>query len=92
VGVVRGELVLSASRRGLGVNRSARSNLLARLVISGVLAPGIGALFARMENKSITRGIMDDGVVDKTALLPDYVDELAKVGHRPGYPDAACAM
>ncbi|WP_318219040.1 alpha/beta hydrolase [Streptomyces sp. SCL15-6] len=70
----------------------ARANPLARLVVSGVLAPGLGALFARLENKAVMRGIMQGGLVDKNALRPDYVDELARVGSRPGYPRVARAV
>lgn len=70
----------------------ARANPLAQLVVSGVLTPGLGALFARLENKTVMRGIMEGGLVDKSALRPDYVDELAKVGSRPGYPRVARAV
>src|SRR5881397_2201380 len=69
----------------------ARSSLLARLIVTGVLAPGVGPLLARLEPKPILRAVLSGGVVDKTALEADYLDELLKVGRRPGYPTVARA-
>jgi pimeloyl-ACP methyl ester carboxylesterase len=85
-------------RRVLAVNAYdyaggiARSGLLARLIVTGVLAPGVGRMFARMEPKPIVRAVLRGGVVDKTALREDYVDELLEVGRRPGYPTVARAV
>jgi pimeloyl-ACP methyl ester carboxylesterase len=70
----------------------ARSSLLARVIVAGVLAPGVGRLFARLEPKPIVRAVLSGGVVDKTALREDYVDELLEVGRRPGYPTVARAV
>jgi len=70
----------------------ARSSLLARLIVSGVLAPGIGPILARQEPKPIMRAILKGGVVDPAALRADYVEELLKVGRRPGYPAVARAV
>jgi pimeloyl-ACP methyl ester carboxylesterase len=70
----------------------ARSSLLARLIVTGVLAPGVGRFFARLEPKPIMRAVLRGGVVDKTALREDYVDELLEVGRRPGYPAVARAV
>jgi pimeloyl-ACP methyl ester carboxylesterase len=70
----------------------ARSGLLARLIVTGVLAPGVGRLFARLEPKPIMRAVLSGGVVDTTALRADYVDELLEVGRRPGYPSVARAV
>jgi pimeloyl-ACP methyl ester carboxylesterase len=67
----------------------ARSSLLARLIVTGVLAPGVGPMLARLEPKPIMRAVLSGGVVDKTALRADYLDELLKVGRRPGYPTVA---
>ena len=67
----------------------ARSSLLARAVVAGVLAPGVGPVVAGMEPKFALRRILQGGLGDKTALLPDYVDELLQVGKRPGYPAVA---
>src|SRR6266545_6958449 len=70
----------------------ARSGLLARLIVTGVLAPGVGRMFARVEPKPIVRAVLRGGVVNKTALREDYVDELLEVGRRPGYPTVARAV
>ena len=70
----------------------ARSSLLARLIVTGVLAPGVGRMFARLEPKPIMRAVLSGGVVDTTALRADYVDELLEVGRRPGYPSVARAV
>lgn len=62
-----------------------RSSFLARFIITGVLAPGIGPLLAGLEPKPIMRAVLRGGIVDKTALREDYLDELLRVGRRPGY-------
>ena len=49
----------------------ARSGLLARLIVTGVLAPGVGRMFARVEPKPIVRAVLRGGVADKTALRED---------------------
>jgi pimeloyl-ACP methyl ester carboxylesterase len=67
----------------------ARSSLLARAVVGGVLAPGIGPVIAGVEPKPALRTILRGGLGDKTALREDYVDELLHVGARPGYPEVA---
>jgi pimeloyl-ACP methyl ester carboxylesterase len=38
------------------------------------------------------RAVLRGGVVDTTALREDYLDELLKVGRRPGYPTVARAV
>jgi pimeloyl-ACP methyl ester carboxylesterase len=70
----------------------ARSSLLARLIVTGVLAPGVGPIIARQEPKPIMRAVLHGGLVDKTALRDDYLDELLRVGRRPGYPTVARAV
>jgi len=70
----------------------ARSSLLARLIVTGVLAPGIGRLFAQLEPKRVLRAVLHGGLVDTTALEEDYLDELLRVGRRPGYPTVARAV
>lgn len=69
-----------------------RSGLLARLIVTGVLAPGVGRLFSRLEPKPVMRAVLSGGVVDTTALHADYVDELLAVGRRRGYPSVARAV
>jgi len=70
----------------------ARSSLLARLIVTGVIAPGVGPLLARLEPKPVMRAILTGGLVDKTALREDYLDELLSVGRHPGYPTVARAV
>ncbi|WP_030939422.1 alpha/beta fold hydrolase [Streptomyces sp. NRRL S-646] len=67
----------------------ARSSLLARVVVSGVLAPGVGPVIAGVEPKPALRAILQGGLGDKSALRADYVEELLRVGRRPGYPTVA---
>ncbi|THV41776.1 alpha/beta fold hydrolase [Glycomyces buryatensis] len=70
----------------------ARSGLLARAVVSGVLAPGVGPVIAGVEPKPAIRTILRGGLGDKNALREDYLDELLNVGSRPGYPIVARAV
>lgn len=69
-----------------------RSSLLARFIMTGVLAPGIGPLLAGLEPKPVMRAVLHGGLVDTTALREDYLEELLKVGKRPGYPTVARAV
>ncbi|MCL6735918.1 alpha/beta hydrolase [Streptomyces neyagawaensis] len=67
----------------------ARSGLLARVVVSGVLAPVVGPVIAGVEPRPALRKILQGGLGDKSALWEDYVDELLRVGARPGCPIVA---
>ena len=66
-----------------------RSSLLARFIITGVLAPGVGPILAGLEPKPIMRAVLHGGLADSKALREDYLDELLKVGTRPGYSTVA---
>lgn len=70
----------------------ARSSLLARLIVTGVIAPGVGPMLARLEPKPVMRAVLTGGLVDPTALREDYLDELLNVGHHPSYPTVARAV
>jgi pimeloyl-ACP methyl ester carboxylesterase len=70
----------------------ARSSLLARLIVTGVIAPGVGPVLARLEPKPVMRAILTGGLADPTALREDYLDELLNVGRHPGYPTVARAV
>ncbi len=70
----------------------ARSSLLARLIITGVSAPGVGPLLARLEPKPVMRAILTGGLADPAALREDYLDELLAVGRGPGYSTVARAV
>lgn len=69
-----------------------RSSLLARLIVSGVVAPGVGPILARQEPKPVMRAILRGGLGDTNALQDDYLNELLNVGRRPGYPIVARAV
>jgi pimeloyl-ACP methyl ester carboxylesterase len=69
-----------------------RTSVLARLIINGVIAPGIGPMLARQEPKPILRAILAGGMLDPANLRDDYLDELLKVGRRPSYPTVARAV
>jgi pimeloyl-ACP methyl ester carboxylesterase len=66
-----------------------RSSFLARFIITGVLAPGVGPILATQEPKPVMRAVLHGGVADRNALREDYLDELLKVGTRPGYSTVA---
>jgi pimeloyl-ACP methyl ester carboxylesterase len=70
----------------------ARSSLLARLIVTGVTAPGVGRMLAQLEPKPVMRAILTGGLADPTALREDYLDELLEVGRHPGYPTVARAV
>ena len=67
----------------------ARSSLLARFIVTGVIAPGVGPLLARLEPKPVMRAMLRGGLGDRTALREDYLDELLSVGRHPGYSTVA---
>jgi pimeloyl-ACP methyl ester carboxylesterase len=69
-----------------------RGNLFARFIISSVRMPGLGPVFAAMENRMIMKGIMRGGVVDNATLPDDFIVELRKSGRRRGYPRVARAI
>jgi pimeloyl-ACP methyl ester carboxylesterase len=70
----------------------ARSSFLARFIVTGVLAPGIGPLLAGVEPKPVMSAVLRGGLGDKAALREDYVDELLAVGRRPHYATVARAV
>jgi pimeloyl-ACP methyl ester carboxylesterase len=69
-----------------------RANLLARLVVGSIRAPVIGPIGARLENKQLLKGVMRGGLHDPRQLPDHYLDELRRVGRRPGYPTVARAI
>lgn len=69
-----------------------RANLLARFIVSSVRAPLIGPTFAALENRFILKGIMGGGYADPSRLPGPFVDELNRVGKRPGYSRVARAI
>ena len=69
-----------------------RANLLARLVVGGIRLPGWGPIFARLESKAIVGGILRGGLHDPGRMPDHYLDELRRVGRRPGYSMVARAI
>jgi pimeloyl-ACP methyl ester carboxylesterase len=69
-----------------------RGNLFARFIISSVRMPGLGPVFAALENRAIMTGVMRGGVVDNETLPADFIGELRKSGRRKGYAKAARAV
>ena len=69
-----------------------RANLLASVIIKSVRAPLIGPIFAAMESPATLAGILKGGFYDARRLPPDFIDELAKGGKRPGYSNVARAV
>jgi pimeloyl-ACP methyl ester carboxylesterase len=69
-----------------------RGNLFARFIISSVRMPGLGPVFALMENQLIMKGVMRGGVVDNSALPDDFVVELRRSGRRRGYATVSRAI
>lgn len=69
-----------------------RANLLASVLIKSVRAPLIGPIFAAMESPATLAGILKGGFYDPRRLPPDFIDELAKGGKRPGYSSVARAI
>lgn len=69
-----------------------RASLLASFLIKSVRAPVIGPVFARMESRGSLAGILKGGFHDPRNLPPDFLDELAKGGKRPGYSKVARAV
>ena len=69
-----------------------RGNVFARFIIGSVRMPGLGPVFAVLENRPIIKGIMRGGVVDNRTLPDDFIVELRKSGRRKGYPVVARAV
>jgi pimeloyl-ACP methyl ester carboxylesterase len=69
-----------------------RASLFARLVAGSIEAPVVGPIVARLGNRQILRAVLRGGVQDPRHLPDHYLDELGRVGRRPGYPVVARAI
>ncbi|MEE6135101.1 alpha/beta hydrolase [Mycobacterium sp. 050128] len=63
-----------------------RGNWFARLIATSVRMPGIGPIFARLENQLILGGVLRGGFAEHHALPNDFLRELRRSGRRRGYP------
>ncbi|WAC90648.1 alpha/beta fold hydrolase [Mycobacterium sp. Aquia_213] len=63
-----------------------RGNWFARLIGTSVRAPGIGPIFARLENQLILGGVLRGGFAEPGALPNEFLSELRRSGRRRGYP------
>jgi pimeloyl-ACP methyl ester carboxylesterase len=69
-----------------------RASLFARLVAGSIEAPVVGPIVARLENRQILVGVLRGGLYDPRHFPDHYLDELRRVGRRPGYPVVARAI
>jgi pimeloyl-ACP methyl ester carboxylesterase len=69
-----------------------RANLVARVAIGGIRAPVVGPIFAGNNNRALFKAVMEGGLHDRSRLPDHYLDELRRVGRRPGYPTVARAI
>jgi pimeloyl-ACP methyl ester carboxylesterase len=69
-----------------------RANLLARIVVGSIRAPVSGPIVARLDNRKVFKEVMGGGLHDPSQLPDHYLDELRRVGWRPGYPTVARAI
>jgi pimeloyl-ACP methyl ester carboxylesterase len=65
-----------------------RNSLLANVLFTSLLLPGIGAAGVHTEMKWQIRRIMASGLHDSRKLPPDLVDQLHRCGSLPGHPRA----
>ena len=66
-----------------------RASLFARVAVGSIETPAVGPVVARLENRHILWGVLRGGVRDPSRFPDHYLDELARVGRRPGYPVVA---
>jgi len=69
-----------------------RANLLARIAVGSIRAPVIGSIVAGLDNRQVFKGVVGGGLHDPSRLPDHYLDELLRVGRRPGYPTVARAI
>jgi pimeloyl-ACP methyl ester carboxylesterase len=69
-----------------------RANLLARIAVGSIRAPVVGPIVAGLDNRQVFKGVVGGGLHDPSRLPDHYLDELRRVGRRPGYPTVARAI
>jgi pimeloyl-ACP methyl ester carboxylesterase len=65
-----------------------RSSLLANVVFTAMLWPGVGPVMARVRNKAVLRRILYGGLYDPNHLSEGLVEALRDSGARPGHAAA----
>src|SRR5262249_54231769 len=75
--------------RGGGIRRSSG---LARVLITLMLLPGVGSLVNAAGTKGILQKVLQGGVVDRTHLPTELVDELWECGLLPGHGRAFLSL
>jgi pimeloyl-ACP methyl ester carboxylesterase len=85
-GRVRGVVAFNPFDYSGGV---ARANSVASVYVRGARLVAIGAVITRMENTPVLGAVLRGGLLDGSKLPDHYLDELRRVGRRPGYPRVA---
>jgi len=62
-----------------------RANSLATILVKAMRIPGFGLIPSKLENALILSGVLRGGFFDPKKLPKDFVQELIRSGHRPGY-------
>src|ERR671934_522360 len=65
-----------------------RSSVLANVLFTAMLWPGVGPVVARTETKGILRGVLVGGLHDPAALPAELVEKLSRCGALPGHARA----
>jgi pimeloyl-ACP methyl ester carboxylesterase len=66
-----------------------RANRVASVYVRSARLPAIGAVVTRTENKPVLGIVLRGGLFDGSRLPGHYLDELRRVGRRPGYARVA---
>jgi pimeloyl-ACP methyl ester carboxylesterase len=66
-----------------------RANRVSSVYVGGARLPVIGPVVTRMENKPVLGIVMRGGLLNGSKLPTHYLDELRRVGRRPGYARVA---
>jgi pimeloyl-ACP methyl ester carboxylesterase len=65
-----------------------RSSVLANVLFTAMLWPGVGEMVARTGTKGVLRRVLEGGLHDPRRLPPELVDELYRCGSLPGHARA----
>jgi pimeloyl-ACP methyl ester carboxylesterase len=86
---VRGVVAFNPYDYSQGVGRA---NRVASVYVGSARLPAIGAVVTRMENAPVLRIVLRGGLLDGRKLPNHYLDELRRVGRRPGYARVSRAV